>query len=266
MSRPPSPLTALVARFFGPLLTAVATVTGNLGLILATLVCGVFGTITGFLPPRGDWTWRFARVWSVLLCASSGVWVKSFFEQDLEPETGYVFLANHQGLYDVPALILGIPGQARFLAKKSLFRIPVFGWGLAAGGFVPVDRADRHAARETFRVAVERLEAGKSIVIFPEETRSPDGELLPFKRGGVLLALRTGFPIVPVGIQGSLRVRQRDSFAISPGRICVRYGRPIEVEEGGVDGVRELQETVRGEIERLASCEEDVVPGTDAAP
>lgn len=265
MSRPPSPIVALFVRLFGPLLTAVATVTGNVGLILATVVCGTLGTITGFLPPRGDWTWHCARLWSVLLCASSGVWVKSLFEKELDPQAGYVFLANHQSLYDVPALILGIPGQARFLAKRSLFKIPVFGWGLAAGGFVPVDRADRHAARETFRVAIERLEAGKSIVIFPEETRSPDGELLPFKRGGVLLALRTGYPIVPVGIQGSLGVRQRDSFKVSPGRICVRYGRPIEVEEGGVDGIREMQETVRSEIERLAFCEKDVVPGPEEA-
>jgi len=154
-------------------------------------------------------------------------------------------------LYDIPALLVGVPGQARFLAKAGLFRVPIFGWALAMGGFVPVDRKDRNASRDTFRIAIERLQAGNTPLLFPEETRSSDGELLPFKRGGVLMAIKTGFPIVPVGIDGSMKIRHRDSLLVRPGTIRVRYGAPIEVKDIEVSASRELQDRVRGEIERL---------------
>lgn len=234
--------------------TALATVVGSLAVLLATIVCGLLAMVTSWLlPGGGDWTFRFARIWSRWLLLWSGARVESEYEAPLDPSQGYVFLANHQSMYDVPTLVLGVPGQARFLAKRSLFRIPIFGWALAMGGFVPVDRADRDASRETFRIAVERLQAGKSLILFPEETRSRDGELLPFKRGGVLMALKTGFPIVPVGIDGSLEVRHRDSWVIRPGTIRARYGRPIDVGGLEISDSRDLQERVRSEIERLKS-------------
>lgn len=234
-----------------PLATVVATFTGTFAVIVGTITCAVFAMATSWLPRGGDWTFRAARLWSRWLLSWSWAGVESGFEERLDPKQGYVFLANHQSMYDVPALIVGVPGQARFLAKRSLFRIPIFGWALAMGGFVPVDRADRAASRETFRIAIERLQAGKSLILFPEETRSRDGELLPFKRGGVLMALKTGFPIVPVGIHGTMNVRHRDSWTIRPGKIRVRYGQPISVEGLEVSDSRQLQEQVRAEIERL---------------
>lgn len=234
------------------LTTVLVSLSANLTLLVATIVCGGCAMFLGWLPPRGNWTYRFARLWSRWMMLGAWSKVTSEFEQPLDPRQGYVFLANHQSLYDIPAVIMGIPGQARFLAKKSLFRIPFFGWALAVGGFVPVDRSDRKASQETFRVAVDRLEAGHSIILFPEETRSRDGELLPLKRGGVLMALKTGFPIVPVGIDGTRDIRHRDSLlVVRPGRVRVRYGRPINVSEMDVGQSRELQERVRSEIERL---------------
>lgn len=236
------------------LLTFLVSLSANLTLIVATVVCGGIAMVLGWLPPRGNWTYRLARIWSRWMMLGAWSKVTSEFEQPLDPQQGYVFLANHQSLYDIPAVVSGIPGQARFLAKKSLFRVPFFGWALAAGGFVPVDRNDRKASQETFRVAVDRLEAGHSIILFPEETRSRDGELLPLKRGGVLMALKTGFPIVPVGIDGTLNIRHRDSLlVVRPGRVRVRYGKPIDVSGLEVRQSRDLQETVRAEIERLKS-------------
>ncbi|MDA8017607.1 MAG: 1-acyl-sn-glycerol-3-phosphate acyltransferase [Thermoanaerobaculia bacterium] len=236
------------------LTTFVVSASADVTLFVATIVCAVLALLTGWLPPRGNWTYRFARLWSRWMMLGAWSKVGSEFEEPLDPQQGYVFLANHQSLYDIPALIRGIPGQARFLAKKSLFRIPIFGWALAMGGFVPVDRSDRKASQETFRIAVERLQAGNSLVIFPEETRSRDGELLPFKRGGVLLALKTGYPIVPVGIDGTLEMRHRDSMlAVRPGRVRVRYGKPIDVSGWEVSRSQDLQERVRAEIERLKS-------------
>jgi 1-acyl-sn-glycerol-3-phosphate acyltransferase len=173
----------------------------------------------------------------------------------LDPRQGYVFMANHQSLFDIPVLIQTLPGQTRFLAKKSLFRIPIFGWAIAAGDFVPVDRKNRASARQTFDAAIDRLEKGNSILLFPEETRSLGGELLPFKRGGFLMALKSGFPIVPVTIRGTLAVRSRKTFLIRPGQVEVIYGVPIEASAFGIRGREELSAEVRSRIEeQLNRC------------
>ena len=164
-------------------------------------------------------------------------------------------MANHQSLFDIPALIVTLPGQTRFLAKRSLFQIPLFGWAIKLGGFVTIDREDGRRAQGAFAVAAKRLAAGKSILVFPEATRSEDGRLLPFKRGGLLLAIKSGLPIVPVGIQGSLQVQPKSRFSIRPMPIRVQYGSPIDVAEYGVRQRKELESEVRQRIAKLAETE-----------
>lgn len=234
------------------LAVAFFTVLGNSTLAVATVVLGVAATITGWLPPRGRWMYLCARIWSHLYLWGSGVRLRSRFEAPLDPRRGYVFMANHQSMYDIPALIAGMPGEVRFMAKKGLFKIPVFGWALSAGGFIPVDRGNRKAAVETYQAAIASLRRGKSILIFPEQTRSVDGLLLPFKRGGVVIALETGFPIVPVGIRGTRDVRPKGSLKIVPGEVTVDYGRPIEVAGMGLEHRPELLARVRSEVGRLS--------------
>lgn len=230
------------------------TVWGNLVLVLSTIVLGTVASIAGWLPPRGVWMYRCARLWSRLLLSSSGVRLTSTFEVPLEKQRGYIFMANHQSMYDVPVLIAGLPGEVRFLTKKSLFKIPIFGWALSAGGFVPVDRGNRAAAAETYEAAIACLSGGRSLLIFPEQTRSPDGELLPFKRGGSVMALQTGHAIVPVGIRGTGRVRPKKSWRIHPVPVSVRYGKPIEVAGRSLDERDELTAEVRAEVARLSAA------------
>ena len=103
---------------------------------------------------------------------------------------------------------------------------------MTVGGFIPVDRRTRNAG-ESFRAASERLRRGGSVLLFPEETRSADGRLLPFQRGGFLLALRSGLPIVPVGLRGTMAVQTPKSFRIHPGRVLVRYGAPLDPGASG---------------------------------
>jgi len=239
----------------GALATLAATVVGNTFLVVATIVLGLIASVVGWLPPRGHWMYVLCRWWSRGFLAASGVRVESHFEAPLDPRGAYVVLSNHQSMYDVPVIIASLPAEARFLAKKSLFKIPIFGWAMAAAGFVPVDRSDRSRARETFRTANERLESGLSLVIFPEETRSPDGRLLPFKKGGLLMALKSGYPIVPVGIHGTISVRPRGSLRTHPGKVTVRYGRPIDPGDFGIAGRRDLTETVRERIAELAETQ-----------
>jgi 1-acyl-sn-glycerol-3-phosphate acyltransferase len=182
----------------------------------------------------------------------SGVRLEVGYSDESLSEGCFIYMSNHQSLYDIPALIASLPGQTRFLAKDSLFRIPIFGWALKAGGFISIDRENRSKAQESFHSAVARLHEGCSTLVFPEGTRSLDGMLKPFERGGFLLALKSGLPIVPVGIVGSVAIRRRDSYVVRPGRIELHYGRPIRVEEFGVRGKRELIEEVRRQIAELA--------------
>ena len=137
--------------------------------------------------------------------------------------------ANHESFCDILVLLATLPMQVRFLAKRSVFRVPVLGWSIAAAGFVPVDRGDRSRGAATVEAGLRKLAGGRSLVIFPEETRTRDGELLPFKRGAAHLALKSGLPILPAGVAGTFRILPRDSWEIRPGPVVVSIGEPIEV-------------------------------------
>lgn len=231
--------------------TVFYTVFGNLVFVLATLVFGVITSIVGWLPPRGLWMFRCARLWGPLVMWSAGIRWRSSFAEPLAGDRGYVFMPNHQSMMDIPVLFATLPGETRMLGKKGLFYIPIFGWALSAGGYIPVDRKNRATARDTFAASVRCLEEGRSILLFPEETRSRDGELLPFKSGGFLMALKTGYPIVPVAIRGTLEARPRGSLVNRPQRVEIRYGRPIDVQAFGIRKKAELMDEVRDRIGEL---------------
>jgi len=231
--------------------TVVATMSGNLFLLLGSLFFGSVATLFGWLPPRGNVMYWSARAWSRGLLWASGVRVTHHFAEPL-PRGPFIFMANHRSTFDIPALLATLPDQTRFLAKRSLFKIPIFGWGLAAGGFVPVDRGNRRRARETMRVAAKRLRNGRSLLIFPEETRSLDGRMLPFKGGGFLLARESGLSVVPVGIRGSREVERPGSLTIHPGTIEVRYGRPIAAAGLPLSAKHEFLDQVRDRVAELA--------------
>ncbi len=232
--------------------TAVATVSGNAFLVFGTAILSVIALAVAWIPPRGSWTFAVARIWSRGLLAAGAVRVRAEADPALDPRASYVFLANHQSLFDIPAVIATSPGELRMLAKRSLFKIPVFGWAIAAGGYIPVDREDRSTARRSFAEAAARLRAGTSILLFPEGTRSLTDEVLPFQRGGFLLALKSGLPIVPVGISGTRAVQPRRSLTIRPGTAVVRYGAPIDIAGFGVRRKGELVEEVRRRVAELA--------------
>ena len=229
-------------------LTALATFTGNLFLLVGSILLAVVTILVAWIPPRGTWSFAIMRIWSNSVLAASLARVEVYYAPELEPGKSYVFLANHQSLFDIPVLIATSPGQIRMVAKRSLFQIPVFGWALRAGGFIPVDRADRSSAIQTFASASARLRQKTSLLLFPEGTRSLDDTLLPFQRGGFLLALKSGLPIVPVGIRGSRAIQRKGSFAIRPGTVTVTYGAPIDTAAYGLRRKKELTAEVRRRI------------------
>jgi 1-acyl-sn-glycerol-3-phosphate acyltransferase len=247
------------------LASLVFTVTGNLYLVFGTVFFAIVSTATGWIPlPHGGRFWFvWARWWSRLLLWSSGVIVRVEQLAPLDRRQVYVFLSNHQSLFDIPVLLATLPLPARFLAKRELFNIPLLGWSLKVGGFIPVERGGKSAG-ESFRAAAQRVQSGGSVLLFPEETRSQDGRLLPFKRGGFLLAQKAGLPMVPVGIRGTLGVRPRTSYRIHPGRALVRYGEPLPPPGSGRGGSAATIAQVRAKIAELAGVEapvEEARPG-----
>ena len=246
--------------------TIAATLVGNLFLVVGTLVFATLALLVSWVPPRGNWTYRVARLWSRGVLWASGVRVRAVFEAPLEPDRQHVFMANHRSLFDIPVLIATLPGQTRFLAKRGLFQIPIFGWALKAGGFITIDRRNRSSARESFALAVSRLRAGTSVLVFPEGTRSTVEELLPFQRGGFLLALKSGLPIVPVGVRGTREVQSKKSFLIRPGIVSVHYGSPLEAVEHSVSRKQELMNEVRDRMRALMGCADEGDAETEREP
>lgn len=233
--------------------SVVATVVSNLFLVLGTILFGTLTLVGALLLPRCG-VYRWIRLWSSGLLRASGARVDVRMPE--EPLHGpAVIMANHQSLLDIPLLIRSWPGEVRFLAKRSLFSIPVFGWALRASGFVPVDRKDRKSAPETLKAARSLIERGISVVVFPEETRSRDGRLLPFKRGGFLLALKCRAPIVPVGLRGTREMRRPGGLLVTPGALEAHFGTPVEVA-GGLRAKGDLIANVRDRVQSLAQIPE----------
>ena len=252
-----------------PLRTLLATITGTVYLIVGTLFFSIVSILVAPIPPRGNWTNRAARMWAKGLLWSS--WIRLAVSS---PPAGpgragvsgandrFVIMANHQSLFDIPALLAAIPGQSRFIAKRSLFQIPIFGWAMAAGGFIPVDRKDRSTAKDSFGSALDKLSRGASIVVFPEELRSLGGKVLPFRRGGFLMALKSGLPVVPVGIHGTLAVQSRRSFLIRPQTVTVNFGEAIALAGRSIRELPAITSEVRARVAALAGteCAEEDVP------
>ncbi|KAB2968070.1 MAG: 1-acyl-sn-glycerol-3-phosphate acyltransferase [Thermoanaerobaculia bacterium] len=245
--------------------TIAATVCGNLFLVAGTLAFATAAIVAALVPPFGSRVHGVARTWARCLLAASLLRLEVESEVELAGARGCVYVANHESLFDIPALLAALPGPTLFLAKASLFRIPVFGQALRLGGFVPVDRGHTERRRGSFRSALAHLGRGVSVLIFPEEERSLDGRLLPFRRGGLLLALRTGLPIVPVGLDGLLEVQKRTSFVIRPRTVHVRFGAPIDLAGQSVRRIHALSDALRAKVAELARAElaPEVAAGDD---
>lgn len=212
-----------------------------------TLFISASALLSTYLDGSGRLYHRHARAWSRVCCLLAGIRVDVEGAGNIPAAGPVIFMSNHQGYFDIPALFLAIPRAFAYVAKEELFRIPVFGQSMAAAGYVPLDRGAGRKALKSVDRAADLISGGKSVVIFPEGTRSEDQRLLPFKRGAFLLARKAQVPIVPVTINGSMRVNPKGMFRINPGRIGVRFAPPIPVT--GESGIEALTAEVGRQIE-----------------
>lgn len=171
-------------------------------------------------------TW-VARQWSRAICRGVGVRVEvDGADRRLESQA-YVVMANHSSHFDVIAMYAGLPFDVRPVAKRELGLIPLFGWVLLAGAAIMIDRGDRRRATASIERAGRTIRGGRSVLMFPEGTRTPPGEVGPLKKGPFHLALTAQVPVLPVGVEGAAEVLPPGSWRIEPGVIRVRVGEPI---------------------------------------
>jgi len=192
------------------------------------------------------------RVWAPGLLAGAGARLEVRGLGEIDLARPHLFVANHQSWIDIPALFRALPVPLHFLAKRELAAVPLLGWYIRAMGMVFVDRQDPRHGRATVNRAAALLAAGKSVLSFPEGTRSRDGRLRPFKPGTFGAAIEAGADVVPVAIRGSGDVLPAGGFRVRPGTIAVRFGRPIMlVGEAGASR-RELAQAAERAIRELS--------------
>jgi len=161
----------------------------------------------------------------------------------------YVVMSNHQSLLDIPSVICTFPGRVRMVGKQELSRVPLWGQAMKAAGIVFVDRQNRAQSIAALEAAKAQLRAGTSIWIAPEGTRSRDGELGPFKKGGFHLARQLGLPIAPAWIEGTRHIVSPDSFGVQTGgHVTVHWGEPIPTDDVGEADLPALMERVRAAL------------------
>jgi len=198
-------------------------------LVPATALLAGVSTVVNLLRPGGDFTMRMGRVWSRWMLATTGARVTYEGLDHAAVDGPCVFIANHASNLDIWVVFRLLPLSARFVAKESLFRIPLLGWALRSAGFIPIDRQHRGSAIRSLRLAAERIRSGRPVILFAEGTRTRTGRLGKFKRGPFHLALQAGVPVIPVAISGSYRVMPPRTLRVSPGPVTVRVLKPVDV-------------------------------------
>jgi len=174
----------------------------------------------------------------------------------IEPGKRYIVMCNHRSHYDIPLSVLAIPGSVRMLTKKELFKVPLWGKGMAAGEFISIDRSDFEQARRDLAAARAKMEDGIVLWIAPEGTRSRTGRLGPVKKGGFVMAVESGATIIPMGIRGSENVLPPKTLDfVLDQEVTIQLGAPIEASRYTLENKEDLMEEVRLAIARL--CGED---------
>lgn len=216
--------------------------------IILTVVFSLFALLMAFFDSSGNRSHRVASVWALSLLFFSGVRVQTVNADVLTPGQSYIFAANHQSAFDILALLGKLKVQFRWLAKDSLFTIPVFGWAMKKTGYIPINRSNPKQAYQSLLQAAKKVNEGISVLIFPEGTRQETEGLGEFKKGGFILALKSQKPIVPVGIIGSAKVLPKNSYRITPGTIQIILGKPIPTAGIHTRDAEQLMEKVREAI------------------
>ena len=216
-----------------------------------TVVLGTVSLLSSFFDGSGRFAHGCARLWSRLILLTTGVRVRVDGLEALEPGRTYIFVSNHQSIYDIPVIFWSMPYQLRIIAKASLGSFPFLGWHLRRTGHLLVDRRnpDRAGILRRWRGLVT---SGLSLIIFPEGTRSADGRVGRFKAGSFMLAIEAGLPVVPMSIVGTRHVMRKGRLTVEPGDVVLAIHAPIDTTaraaHPSIDDARSLAADVHAVI------------------
>ena len=212
---------------------------------MATVVLFLPITVSAFLSTTGNFAFSISRVWARFMLLATRVRVRILNREKIQPGRSYIIISNHQSEYDILALVTGLGIQFRWVIKQELRSVPLFGYALYASRNIFIDRSDPASAIRSIRQGMDRLPPGTSIMFFAEGTRSMDGTIQPFKKGGFTMALENGLPILPVTVNGSRRILPKKSLVFTPGDIEVVVGDPVETTEYTPEQLPELMHRTR---------------------
>jgi 1-acyl-sn-glycerol-3-phosphate acyltransferase len=219
-------------------------------LILNTLILAITIIAISPLDRKGNVVHYIGKFWSLLNVYLSGTRLYLRGKEKFQKDSTYIVMSNHQSLFDVWALIGKMPLQLRWLIKAEIKKMPVFGYALERMGHIYVDKRKRKGTAQSLEAAAGKIREGTSVVIFPEGTRSEDGNLRKFLKGGAIIALRSGVPILPVTVNGGRFVLPKGTLDLMPGKIEVIVGDMIDPKEFDEKEKDKLMSTVRSAIEK----------------
>ncbi len=209
------------------------TVIVTMWVVLATILCASVVIVLSLFEEGDNLSHSAGRLWAKSILLVSGVKVTAEGLSHIQKHTSCIYMANHQSMFDILALFGYLPVQFRWLAKKELFRIPLFGHAMARVGYISIDRSNRRSAHKSLMEAAQKIAGGISVVIFPEGSRSQDGKLKPFQPGGFHLAMLSGRPIVPITICGTYDVMPKGNLHITPGDVVISIKPAIKTIDYG---------------------------------
>ncbi len=217
-------------------------------IVLATIFFGIMTIALSLIDKSGKAPHKVAAIWGATILSVARIRVKVLGLQNIDSKKPCIFMANHQSNFDIPVLLGKLPVQFRWLAKEELFRIPLFGFAMKRAGYISIDRSDFRKAVLSLKKAAETVRKGASVIIFPEGTRSRDGLIHDFKKGGFIMAIDAKVPIVPVVLHGTRAIMAKESLRINPNDVLVEIKKPIKTSEFTRKTKDQLMERVRRSI------------------
>ena len=196
--------------------------------LISTVILGIVSLGSSFFTKTGNFSHLVSRLWSKSILFVSGVNVTITGMSNIDPEKAFIYMPNHQSNFDIPVLLGCLPIQFRWLAKAEVFKTPILGRSMKVSGYISIDRSNRESAIESLNQVTETIQKGISVVIFPEGTRSKDGKLKSFKKGGFVIAVDSGIPIVPVIIYDTWEIMPKNSLLIKPRNVLMEIKEPVE--------------------------------------
>ncbi len=229
----------------------IVTLLKSIPIGMATLVFSLIALFSIPLDRSGRTYHWSARTWArfILWVFHISIVVKG--EDRLDRSKHYVYVSNHASGFDIPVVLAGVNDQIRIVLKKELTRIPIWGWALKWGYYIPIDRSNAKTALQSLEDAARRMREGASVLLFAEGTRTRDGKLQAFKRGAFSLAVKSGVPVVPLTINHSFQIQPKGTLRVHGGEVELILDDPIETSgPDGITGDRELMEKVHEVIEK----------------